>query len=128
MNAVYFIVILGAGYAGLLGALRLRRMKETFRIALINASDQFLERVRLQESIVTAVTPRSGVVGCNVQVAVDTEHHLIVAHEVTNSGSDRARLANKAKQGVLKTETLEAVADRGYFSSPESVARMLDRV
>jgi hypothetical protein len=31
----------------------------------------------------------SGVVGCNVQVAVDTEHHLIVTHEVTNSGSDR---------------------------------------
>src|ERR1700731_1635990 len=66
----------------------------------------------------------SGVVGYNVQVAVDTEHHLIVAHEVTNSGSDRAQLANMAKQakGVLKTETLDAVADRGYFSSPEILA------
>src|SRR5580692_3619011 len=66
----------------------------------------------------------SGVVGYNVQVAVDTEHHLIVAHEVTNSGSDRAQLANIAKQakGVLKTETLEAVADRGYFSSLEILA------
>jgi len=63
----------------------------------------------------------SGVVGYNVQVAVDTEHHLIVTHEVTNSGSDRAQLANIAKQAkaVLKTETLDAVADRGYFSSPE---------
>jgi hypothetical protein len=61
----------------------------------------------------------SGVVGYNVQVAVDTEHHLIVTHEVTNSGSDRAQLANVAKQAkaVLKTETLEAVTDRGYFSS-----------
>src|SRR5690349_10318642 len=50
----------------------------------------------------------SGVVGDNVQVAVDTEHHLIVTHEVTNSGSDRAQLANMAKQAkaVLKTETL----------------------
>jgi transposase len=63
----------------------------------------------------------SGVVGYNVQVAVDTEHHLIVTHEVTNSGSDRAQLANIAKQAkaVLKAETLEAVADRGYFNSPE---------
>src|SRR5689334_19609052 len=66
----------------------------------------------------------SGVVGYNVQVAVDTEHHLIVTHEVTNSGSDRAQLANVAKQAkaVLKTETLEAVADRGYFSSLEVLA------
>ena len=61
----------------------------------------------------------SGVVGYNVQVAVDTEHHLIVAHEVTNSGSDRVQLANIARQAkaVLQTQTLEAVADRGYFSS-----------
>ena len=63
----------------------------------------------------------SGVVGYNVQVAVDTEHHLIVAHEVTNSGSDRSQLANMAKQAkaVLRTEELAAVADRGYFNSPE---------
>jgi len=63
----------------------------------------------------------SGVVGYNVQVAVDTEHHLIVAHEVTNSGSDRSQLANMAKQAkaVLQTEELAAVADRGYFNSPE---------
>jgi hypothetical protein len=66
----------------------------------------------------------SGVVGYNVQVAVDTEHHLIVTHEVTNSGSDRAQLANMAKQAkaVLKSETLDAVADRGYFNGPEILA------
>jgi len=63
----------------------------------------------------------SGVVGYNVQVAVDTEHHLIVAHEVTNSGSDRSQLANMAKQAkaVLQAAELAAVADRGYFNSPE---------
>ena len=63
----------------------------------------------------------SGVVGYNVQVAVDTEHHLIVNHEVTNVGSDRAQLARVAQEtkAMLQTEKLEAVADRGYFSSEE---------
>jgi transposase len=63
----------------------------------------------------------SGVVGYNVQVAVDTEHHLIVNHEVTNVGSDRAQLARVAQEtkATLQTEKLEAVADRGYFSSEE---------
>jgi transposase len=63
----------------------------------------------------------SGVVGYNVQVAVETEHHLIVAHEVTNSGSDRAQLANMGRQAkeVLGVDRLEAVADRGYYSSTE---------
>ncbi|MFZ0853948.1 MAG: IS1182 family transposase, partial [Hyphomicrobiaceae bacterium] len=66
----------------------------------------------------------SGVVGYNVQVAVDTEHHLIITHEVTNSGSDRAQLANMAEQArtVLQTDKLEAIADRGYFNSPEILA------
>src|SRR4029078_12535246 len=66
----------------------------------------------------------SGVVGYNVQVAVDTENHLIVAHEVTNAGSDRAQLANMAQKAkaVFGAETLEAVADRGYFNSNEILA------
>ena len=63
----------------------------------------------------------SGVVGYNVQTAVDTEHHLIVAHEVTNVGSDRSQLAstaNAAKE-ALGVDKLEAVADRGYYNSTE---------
>ena len=66
----------------------------------------------------------SGVVGYNVQAAVDTKHHLIVAHEVTNVGSDRSQLtdiSNKAK-AVLEVERLEVVADRGYFNSEEILA------
>jgi transposase len=63
----------------------------------------------------------SGVVGYNVQVAVETEHHLIVTHEVTNSGSDRAQLANMGRQAreALGVDRLEAVADRGYYNSTE---------
>jgi hypothetical protein len=66
----------------------------------------------------------SGVVGYNVQVAVDTEHHLIVTHEVTNTGSDRSQLAKVASQAkeVLGADHLNAVADRGYFNSPEILA------
>jgi transposase len=66
----------------------------------------------------------SGVVGYNVQVAVDTEHHLIVTHEVTNVGSDRSQLAHVAKEtkATLQTDTLEAVADRGYFNGKEILA------
>jgi len=66
----------------------------------------------------------SGVVGYNVQVAVDTEHHLIIAHEVTNTGSDRAQLANIASQAkqVLGVDELQAVADRGYYSGAEILA------
>jgi NADH dehydrogenase len=54
----YDVVILGAGYAGLMAALRLGQKRQKLRIALVNASDRFLERVRLQESIVTEVKPR----------------------------------------------------------------------
>ena len=63
----------------------------------------------------------SGVVGYNVQVAVDTKHHLIVTHEVTNVGNDRSQLAGVAKQtkDALETESLDVVADRGYFNSAE---------
>jgi Transposase DDE domain len=63
----------------------------------------------------------SGVVGYNVQTAVDTENHLIIAHEVTQSGSDRSQLANMAEQAkaVLEVERLDAVADRGYFNGEE---------
>jgi hypothetical protein len=60
-------------------------------------------------------------VGYNVQTAVDTKHHLIVAHEVTNVGHGRTQLASLAKQAKenLRAETLSVVADRGYFKGEE---------
>jgi transposase len=66
----------------------------------------------------------SGIVGYNVQAAVDTEHHLIVAHEVTNQGHDRSQPANMAQQAKTATgaETLSVLADRGYFSGEEILA------
>jgi len=63
----------------------------------------------------------SGVVGYNVQTAVDTKHHLIVAHDVTTSGSDRSQLApmSKLTKQVLEVDKLDVVADRGYFSNEQ---------
>jgi transposase len=63
----------------------------------------------------------TGLVGYNVQAVVDAEHHLIVAHEVTNQGHDRAQLANMARQAKDATGAadLTVLADRGYFSGEE---------
>lgn len=63
----------------------------------------------------------SGMVGYNVQTAVDVEHHLILAHEVTNVGHDRTQLANMSKQAkeVIGTDKIAVVADRGYFKGEE---------
>ncbi|SEN76973.1 IS1182 family transposase [Nitrosomonas marina] len=67
------------------------------------------------------ITRGSGIVGYNVQTAVDTKHHLIVALEVTNVGNDRAQLANMAMQAkeAMATDELAVVADRGYFNGKE---------
>ena len=66
----------------------------------------------------------TGMVGYNVQTAVDAKHHLIVAHEVTNVGNDRTQLANMATQAkeAIETEELTVVADRGYFKGEEILA------
>ena len=63
----------------------------------------------------------TGIVGYNVQTAVDAENHLIVAHEVTNVGTDRHQLSNMAGQArtEMGVETLDAVADRGYYEGEE---------
>jgi transposase len=65
-----------------------------------------------------------GVVGYNVQTAVDTQHHLIVAHEVTNNGHDRDQLSSMAGQAktALGVDALDVLADRGYFSGEEILA------
>jgi transposase len=66
----------------------------------------------------------TGMVGYNVQVAVDATHHLIAAHEVTNVGHDRGQLANMADQAktAMQADRLEVLADRGYFDGEEVLA------
>src|SRR6202048_612428 len=66
----------------------------------------------------------SGMVAYNVQSAVDTTNHLIVAHEVTNVGTDRSHLATMAQaaRAALRSDNLDVVADRGYFKGEEILA------
>ena len=63
----------------------------------------------------------TGIVGYNVQTAVDAKHHLIAAHEVTNIGHDRAQLSAMAQQAreAIAEDSLTVLADRGYFSSEQ---------
>jgi hypothetical protein len=69
-------------------------------------------------------TRGTGIVGYNVQTAVDTKHHLIVAHEVTNVGTDRDQLSSMAKQArtAMGTQEITAIADRGYYKGEEILA------
>jgi transposase len=70
----------------------------------------------------TSKQPR--VVGYNVQSVVETKHHLIVAHEVTNLGYDREALSMMAHaaKDVMASGEIEAIADKGYYSGEEIVA------
>lgn len=86
---------------------------------LLESPDQ---QVSLTDADARAMNARgTGIVGYNVQAAVDGEHHLIVAHEVTNVGSDRRQLAKMADEARTQMghETLTVVADRGYYCSEE---------
>ena len=99
---------------------QMRRL-EGLKVEMLAAPDQQISLTDPDARSMATSGRGSGVVGYNVQVAVDTEHHLIVTHEVTNDGTDRSQLshmANKTK-AALGVDKLDAVADRGYFSSEE---------
>jgi len=94
---------------------------EILKVQMLAAPDQQISLTDPDARSMATSGRGSGVVGYNVQVAVDTAHHLIVTHEVTNIGTDRSQLAHMAKEtkATLEVEKLDAVADRGYFNSEE---------
>ena len=102
---------------------QMRRL-EQLRVQMLAAPDQQISLTDPDARSMATNGRGSGVVGYNVQVAVDTTHYLIVTHEVTNVGSDRSQLANVAKETkvTLEVESFDVVADRGYFSSEEILA------
>jgi transposase len=72
----------------------------------------------------------TGIVGYNVQAAVDTEHHIIVAHEVTNVGHDRSQLTamSKLARDAIGEQQLTVLADRGYFDGEEILKCSEERI
>jgi hypothetical protein len=102
---------------------QMQHLKE-LRVQMLAAPDQQISLTDPDSRSMATSGRGSGVVGYNVQVAVETKHHLIIAHEVINEGSDRAQLSPMAKaaKAVLAVEKLDAVADRGYFSGEEILA------
>jgi transposase len=96
----------------------------TLKVEMLATPDQQISLTDPDSRSMATSGRGSGVVGYNVQVAVETKHHLIVTHEVTNEGSDRSQLSAMAKQAkaTLNVEKLDAVADRGYFNGEEILA------
>jgi transposase len=94
---------------------------EVIETALEQTPDKQLSLTDPDARVMATRHRNSGVVGYNVQSAVDTKHHLIVTHEVTNAVTDRNQLANMARQtrDAIETDKLTVVADRGYFSGVE---------
>jgi transposase len=104
--------------------LRERKAKAQGRLDQLAATGQ--SQISLTDADARAMKTgmHERVVGYNVQTAVDAQHKLIVAHEVTNEGNDRNELggmAVKAKD-ILKRESLQVVVDTGY-SNADEVAR-----
>jgi len=109
---------------------KIEKLKEQMRrlnvlkVEMLAAPDQQISLTDPDARSMATSGRGSGVVGYNVQIAVDTAHHLIITHEVTNVGTDRSQLSTVAKvaKTTLDVENLDAVADRGYFSSEEILA------
>jgi transposase len=102
---------------------QMRRL-ESLKAAMLATPDQQISLTDPDARSMATSGRGSGVVDYNVQVAVDTKHHLIITHEVTNVGTDRAQLSHVAKEtkATLGVDKLDVAADRGYFSSQELLA------
>jgi transposase len=97
---------------------------EVLKVTMLATPDQQISLTDPDSRSMATSGRGSGVVGYNVQVAVETKHHLIITHEVTNVGTDRSQLSPvaKAAKATLGVDKLDVVADRGYFSSEEILA------
>ena len=106
------------------------QMKELGRIEeeLKKAPDEQISQTDPDARSMATSGRGTGIVGYNVQTAVDTKNHMVVAHEVLNEGHDRNALADIAEQArrAMGKERLTVLADRGYFNGEQIRACELD--
>lgn len=98
------------------------QQRQSIEIQTTESPDQ---QISLTDPDARSMTARgTGIVGYNVQTVVDSQYHLIAAHEVTNVGSDRRQLYQMAQQArdASAVSDLHVVADRGYFTGEEILA------
>ena len=101
----------------------MKRLKK-LEVQMLQAPDQQISLTDPDARSMATSGRGTGMVGYNVQTAVDAKHHLIVTHEVINEGHDRHQLHHMAQQAkeAIGAETLAVVADRGYFTGEELLA------
>ena len=109
---------LGNKIAALKGA---KKRLKALEAEMLAAPDQQISLTDPDARSMATKAQGSGVVGYNVQTAVETTHHLIVAHDVINEGHDREQLSpmSKKAKAALEVDKLEVLADAGYFSGEE---------
>ena len=123
------VVILGAGYAGLLAALRLRRRNQPPRIVLVSRDDRFVERVRLQESIVAELVPpfpsiAAFVTGNGAEFMRGEVTHLDPVHRrvtIADRGKERVigfGQAIYALGSVIDLDKVDGAAEHAYRLEP----------
>ncbi len=108
-----------------LGELR-RQMREleAMEDAVLASPDRQISLTDPDARAMASAGTGTGLVGYNLQAAVDADSHIVVAHEVLNLSHDRTSLATMGRQASEATGTpaLTVLADRGYFSGPEVLA------
>lgn len=106
---------------------KLRKQMQHLReieIELAKQPDQQLSQTDPDARSMATSGRGTGMVGYNVQVAADTQHHLIVSTKVINEGHDRGSLWSMAQRSreAVGQDKIEIIADRGYFKGPEILA------